>query len=315
MQIAIQATYFIVAILFILGLRQMSSPRTARTGVIIAGIGMLAATLVTFFDPAIIDLTNVILIITAIFLGGAFAWISGKKVAMTNMPQMIAIYNGMGGGAAGAIAAIELLHGSHLTTSVLVLALAGAFIGTISFSGSLIAYAKLEGLIKRSFAFPLQQWINILFALAGIGLAAAIILYPSELLLVSVFFILLLLLGVTVTLPIGGANMPVVISLFNAMTGLAVAFEGFVLDNAAMIIAGTVVGASGSLLTQLMAKAMNQPIRNILFIAHTAGQADAEGTQGSMKPIEAADSAIMLNYAKKRDHHSWLRFGRGTSTT
>ncbi len=295
----ISLIYFVVAVLFILGLKKMSHPKTARRGIIFAGIGMAIAVLITFLEPNISGSTNYLLMLIAIVLGGGIAWISGKKVAMTDMPQMIAIYNGMGGGAAAAIACAELLRSQHFSAVVIILALLGAFIGTVSFSGSMIAFAKLQGWMKKIISFNNHHWINI--GLSGAcGLIGIILIFvPTSHFLLGLFIILLLVLGVLITTPIGGANMPVVISLFNAMTGLAVAFEGFVLNNAAMIIAGTVVGASGSLLTQLMAKAMNQRLINILFKAHVSDHGDTpDDIEGSLKPIEASDAAVMLGYAK-----------------
>ncbi len=294
----IQIIYFIVAIFFIVGLKKMSHPRTARRGIILAGIGMAVAILVTFLEPKMHGFQNYLLMLIAIILGGGLAYVSGKKVAMTNMPQMIAIYNGMGGGAAAAIAGSELLRAHPLPLVVTVLALLGAIIGTVSFSGSLIAYAKLQGLMRKIIHFKQHQWINMGLMATAVVLGVLLIIWPHAHTLLGLFFIVLLVLGVLVTTPIGGANMPIVISLFNAMTGLAVAFEGFVLNNSAMIIAGTVVGASGSLLTQLMAKAMNQKITNILFIPHKEEHVQsAEGITGNLKPIESPDAAVMLAYA------------------
>jgi len=292
----IEASYFLAAVLFILGLKRMSSPVTARGGIVWAGAGMVLATLATFFWPG---MSNYGLMVVAIAAGGAVAWWTGKRVAMTDMPQMIALYNGMGGGAAAAIAAVELFRGGEHPTSVVTLAVAGALIGTVAFSGSLVAFAKLQGLMKRSVRFPMQQALNL--AVLGLALllgATAIFVHSTPLLVV--FFLLALAFGVLMTLPIGGADMPVVISLYNALTGLAVGFEGFVLNNAAMIIAGTVVGASGTLLTQLMAKAMNRPLTNVLFsgFGETAAEAGGE-VQGSLKPIDATDAGIMLAYAGK----------------
>ncbi|HUY84765.1 MAG TPA: NAD(P)(+) transhydrogenase (Re/Si-specific) subunit beta, partial [Steroidobacteraceae bacterium] len=261
----LQLAYLVAAALFILGLKRMSSPVTAVSGVRWAGLGMLLATLVTiaFMGAARFDLE---LVLAAMLVGGALAWVSGKRVAMTDMPQMIALYNGMGGGAAAAIAAVELYRGEAPDATHLAIALIGGFIGSVSFSGSLIAFAKLQGLITKSIRFGGQKFVNLLILLATIGLGAAIVIQgQSAATVVSGFFLLALLLGVAMTLPIGGADMPVVISLYNALTGLAVGFEGFVLDNAAMIIAGTVVGAAGTLLTQLMAKAMNRSLGNVLF--------------------------------------------------
>jgi H+-translocating NAD(P) transhydrogenase subunit beta len=301
----IQASYFVTAVLFIMGLKRMSSPVTARSGIWWAGAGMLVATLVTFLYP---NMSNYPLIMAAIAVGSGLAWWSGKRVAMTDMPQMIALYNGMGGGAAAAIAAVELYRiamaeGSeaHLGAVSQSLAVTGGIIGAVSFSGSAIAFGKLQGLINRSFRFSGQQIVNILI-LAGTvilgGLVALSINASPE--IVTGFFVLALILGVTMTLPIGGADMPVVISLYNALTGLAVAFEGFVLGNAAMIIAGTVVGSAGTLLTQLMAKAMNRSLGNVLFSGFGDTGAAATGeVSGSLKPIEASDVGVMMAFAQK----------------
>ena len=181
------------------------------------------------------------------------------------------------------------------------LAAAGAFIGAVSFSGSLIAFGKLQGLIKRSFRFKGQQIVNLVIVAATLALGASIVIagHPT-MQTVVLFFGLALLLGITMTLPIGGADMPVVISLYNAFTGLAVAFEGFVLENAAMIIAGIVVGSAGTLLTQLMAKAMNRSLGNVLFSGFGEGAAAAtEGVTGALKPIEASDAGVMMAFAQK----------------
>ena len=293
----IEISYFVAAVLFILGLKKMSSPVTARGGILWAGAGMLVATLITFFYPG---MENYVLMTAAIFIGGVAAFWSGKKVAMTDMPQMIALYNGMGGGAAGAIAAVELLKGDFYSQTFLTLAVLGALIGSVSFSGSLIAFAKLQGLIRRPMRFPGQQYFNLAVFLVALGLGATLIVNPQSAgLVILAFFAIALAYGFLMALPIGGADMPVVISLFNALTGLAVAFEGFVLNNAAMIIAGTVVGSAGTLLTQLMAKAMNRSIGNVLFSSFGASGGEEAAVEGSMKPIDAADAGIMMAYAER----------------
>jgi H+-translocating NAD(P) transhydrogenase subunit beta len=318
MEWIIQASYLLAAVLFIMGLKQMSSPVTARRGIHWAGAGMVLATLVTFFAEEITGntqaSTNVILIIIAIGIGGGYAWYTGKRVAMTDMPQMIAMYNGMGGGAAAAIAAVELLkaHGyvqrglyssipDALGADVAVLAILGAIIGTIAFSGSVIAWAKLDGRLNTNKLLPRQQLINIVLAITLIGLAIGVYLSGSLALIIA-FFALALVLGVFITVPVGGADMPVIISLFNALTGLAVGFEGYVLGNAAMIIAGTVVGSAGTLLTHLMAKAMNRSVANVFFSGFGTGPAavseDVEGG-GSMKELQAQDAGIMMAYASQ----------------
>ena len=285
----IEASYFLAAVLFIMGLKKMSSPVTARGGIIWAGAGMVVATVVTFLYPG---MGNYMLMMIAIATGGILAWVSGKRVAMTDMPQMIALYNGMGGGAAAAIAAVELFGGEDH----------GMVFGTLAVLGgmSLVTFAKLQGLMKTTVRFPGQQIFNLLLLTATLLVAGYIVTQHAEFNYIVLFFGLALVLGITMTLPIGGADMPVVISLYNALTGLAVAFEGFVLQNAAMIIAGTVVGAAGTLLTQLMAKAMNRSLGNVLFSGF-GDTAIAEGSEvaGSMKPIDATDVGVMMAFAEK----------------
>jgi NAD(P) transhydrogenase subunit beta len=300
----IQLSYVAAAVLFILGLKGMSSPRTARRGIMWAGVGMLVAVIATFFEP---DMTNYLLMVVAVAIGGSIAYVAARRVAMTDMPQMVAIYNGMGGGAAALIAANEFLRANTMTPSFAILGIIGALIGSISFSGSMIAFAKLQGLIKKSFLFPGQNIINLLVLAAAIVLAVFVTLQHTGHLggpvgpTLGVFFALALLYGVLMTLPIGGADMPVVISLYNALTGLAVGFEGYVLGNAALIIAGIVVGAAGTLLTQLMAKAMNRSLANVLFAGFgaTGGQELAAAVEGSMKEMAPDDAAISMAFGQK----------------
>jgi H+-translocating NAD(P) transhydrogenase subunit beta len=293
----IQAVYFLAALLFIVGLKRMSSPKGARLGIVWAGVGMLVATLITFLYPG---MHNFGLMLAGILIGGIAAWWSGKRVAMTAMPQMVALYNGMGGGAAAAIAAAELLHAGSLSRPAVTLAVLGALIGAVSFSGSLIAFAKLQGLINKSLRFKGQQLVNGLVFLLAVGHGVMLVMGWGEGYgpLIG-FFAFALVFGVLMTVPIGGADMPVVISLYNAFTGLAVAFEGFVLQNPAMIIAGMVVGSAGTLLTQLMAKAMNRSIGNVLFSNFGETAASGGEVTGSMKPIDAADAGVMMAYGSK----------------
>ena len=301
----INLAYFATAVLFILGLKRMASPKTARSGILWAGAGMVVATLVTLGHPHLGEMGffKYFFLLLAMAIGGGAAWISGKRVAMTDMPQMIALYNGMGGGAAAAIAAVELGGKGHHAGVALTLAVIGAVIGSVSFSGSLIAFGKLQELIKKPVRFPNQHLLNLgLFAVTALlGLYIVAQGGTAGSFSILLFFLLALALGVSITLPIGGADMPVVISLYNALTGLAVAFEGYVLNNAAMIIAGTVVGAAGTLLTQLMAKAMNRPLTNVLFSNFGgSGEAAAAGeTGGTLKPIEPSDAGVMMAYANK----------------
>jgi len=315
LQWLVQVSYLVAATLFLLGLQRMASPMTARSGIRWAGLGMLIATVATFFLP---ELHNIPLILAAVAIGTGVAWWSAKRVAITDMPQMVALYNGMGGGSAAAIGAVELLRFSFLTNrdtthwseqaladlaarqpsaTVLALAVIGSAIGAVSLSGSIIAWAKLDGRLDRRVPFPGHQVFNLLVALAMVvlGIWAAVTLSPVA---IISFFVVALALGVLMTLPIGGADMPVVISLYNAFTGLAVAFEGYVLGNEALIIAGMMVGAAGILLTRLMAKAMNRPISGVLF-SNFGGGGVAQEISGAQKPIEASDVAAMLAFAER----------------
>ena len=296
--LVIKASYLVAATLFLLGLQRMASPRTARSGIQWAGVGMVLATVVTFFIPG---LQNIALMLVAVALGTVLAWVSGKKVAITDMPQMVALYNGLGGGSAAAIGAVELLRwtdaGAAPGVVVPVLALLGALIGSVALSGSIIAWAKLDGRMDKRYSFPGMQLFNAAVFLAALVLGG-LLLRSLGVPLVVAFFVAALALGVLMTLPIGGADMPVVISLYNALTGLAVAFEGYVLGNEALIIAGMMVGAAGILLTRLMAKAMNRPISGVLF-GSFGGGGQAQEISGSQKPIEAGDVAAMMAYAER----------------
>ena len=294
----VKASYFVAATLFLLGLQRMASPKTARSGIQWAGVGMLIATFATFLLP---DLHNHMLMIAGVVIGTAIAWVWGKKVAITDMPQMVALFNGMGGGSAAAIGAVELLkfsnEGAAPDYATLGLAVIGALIGAVSLTGSVIAWAKLDGRMDKRYTFPGQQLFNGLVALAAVVLGA-LALHTLEVPLIIGFFVAALALGVLMTLPIGGADMPVVISLYNAFTGLAVAFEGYVLGNESLIIAGMMVGAAGILLTKLMAKAMNRSIQSVLF-SNFGATGEAAAIEGSQKPIEASDVAAMMAFAER----------------
>ncbi len=296
---AAAASYFIAATLFLLGLQRMASPVTARSGIHWAGTGMVIATVATFLLPG---LQNIALIMVALVIGVALAWISGKKVAITDMPQMVALYNGMGGGSAAAIGAVELLRfsaaGGAPSMVTLVLGVVGALIGAVSLAGSVIAWAKLDGRMDKRYTFPGQQLFNLAVFVAALVLGGLVI-HSLGIDFILAFFIAALALGVLMTLPIGGADMPVVISLYNALTGLAVAFEGYVLGNQALIIAGMMVGAAGMLLTRLMAKAMNRSISSVLFSNFGGASGQAQEISGTQKPIEAGDVAAMMAYAER----------------
>ena len=297
--VLVKLSYFVAATLFLLGLQRMASPKTARSGIQWAGVGMLVATGATFFLPG---LHNIGLMVAAIVIGVAANWAWGKKVAITDMPQMVALFNGMGGGSAAGIGAVELVRWSAAGQSPGmvpgVLAVLGSLIGAVSLTGSVIAWAKLDGRMDKRYTFPGQQWFNAAIAIAAV-VCGAMALQTLAMPWILAFFVLALALGVLMTLPIGGADMPVVISLYNAFTGLAVAFEGYVLGNEALIIAGTMVGAAGMLLTRLMAKAMNRKISNVLFSDFGGSSGEMQEIGGSMKPIEAADVAAMMAYAER----------------
>jgi H+-translocating NAD(P) transhydrogenase subunit beta len=297
---AIDAVYVVAVIVFILGLKGMSSPATARRGIVVAGVAMLLAVLVTFFSP---NLTNFFWIFVGIAIGGLGGWYWARVVKMTAMPQMVAIFNGMGGGSAAAIAAVELL-GNLSNRSTSALSMAGAIIGSISIAGSLIAFLKLQGwMTSKPILIPGRQGLNLAVLVLGVGFGGYA-LYLTDAFWLLPFYVFLLLYGILLTLPIGGADMPVVISLFNALTGIAVGLDGFALVNGplgdagyAMVIAGVLVGAAGSLLTYLMARAMNRSVSNVFFSAFGSAEETGVAVQGQMKPIEAPDAAVQMAYA------------------
>jgi H+-translocating NAD(P) transhydrogenase subunit beta len=309
-QLIIDTSYLAAAFLFIYGLKRMSSPVTARSGIVVAGVGMLVATLASFLyffgvdDAARPHLTtNLALAAIALGLGTGLSWWQGKRVAVTAMPQMVALYNGMGGGAAAAIAAVELLRTTDHALVPLLVTVIGALIGSISLSGSLIAWAKLDGKIDKTWRMRGQQALNGTFFLATLALGFYIVFFAqghADPRVVAAFFVGALIFGVLMTMPIGGADMPVVISLYNAFTGLAVGFEGYVLQNPALMIAGMVVGSAGTLLTLLMARAMNRSVANVIFSNFGVTGDEPQGEiKGSMKPADASDAAVNMRYASK----------------
>ena len=303
LSILVKTSYLVAATLFLLGLQRMASPLTARSGIRWAGLGMVIATVATLFLPG---LHNLGLIVAATVIGIALTWFWGKKVAITDMPQMVALFNGMGGGSAAAIGAVELLKfsavGAAPSMTTLVLGVVGALIGAVSLSGSIIAWAKLDGRMDKRYTFPGQQLFNAAIAIVAVVLGGIVVhslgVQAAGVNVIIAFFVAALALGVLMTLPIGGADMPVVISLYNALTGLAVAFEGYVLGNEALIIAGMMVGAAGMLLTRLMAKAMNRSIKSVLF-SNFGGGGEAQEITGAQKPIEAGDVAAMMAFAER----------------
>jgi NAD(P) transhydrogenase subunit beta len=298
--------YLITIVAFILALHYLSSPAHARRGNQIGAAGMLVAIVVTWIN---VGTTSWWALVIAMLLGGGFGAVAARKVKMTAMPQMVALFNGVGGGAAALIALAELHKvlpppGAPKVDISLAIVLS-ALIGSISFSGSMIAFAKLQELIGgRPITYPGQQFVNSAIFLGSLGCGLALVAGVQDEWLLWVTVVLALAFGVLFVLPIGGADMPVVISLLNAFTGLAVAIGGFELENNVLIVAGMLVGASGTLLTMLMSRAMNRSIANVLFgafgqvSAGAAAVAAGEGG-GTVRSASAEDVAVMLAYAHK----------------
>ncbi len=296
------------SVTFILALKFLASPKTARTGNLLGAAGMALIVAWTFFTtPGMLDHWWIILVGGAI--GSVAGWLGAKRVAMTAMPQMVAIFNGAGGGAAALVAVVEFLRdteahpGELLPLFFIIATLLGAIIGSVSLTGSIVAWGKLQGVIAaRPVKYPGSQWVTAGLFLALIALGVYITAVDPSVPLFLLFVGLSLVLGVQLTMPIGGADMPVVISLLNSYTGIAVAATGFVLSNYALLIAGTLVGASGAILTQLMCKAMNRSLFNVLFAGFgTGGGATAAGEEGEeqLKEINAEDAAVLMAYGKR----------------
>ena len=293
--------YLFAAVTFILALKGLSNPKRARSGNFIAMFGMAVAIGATFFQP---NLKNVLPMVIAMVGGAAIGIPTSRFVKMTAMPQLVAIFNGVGGGAAALVSITEFIRiNPHKPATYVVLeVLVGVLIGTVSFSGSAIAYIKLQELITgRPITYPGQQIINALLGIGAIALVIIALVVPST----TIMWILLavsFVIGIAVVLPIGGADVPVLISLLNSLTGLAVAASGFTLNNNMLIIAGTLVGASGLLLTQMMCKAMGRSLPNILFSAFgsnvTAGGAAGDANR-PVKSTTAEDAGVLLAYARK----------------
>jgi H+-translocating NAD(P) transhydrogenase subunit beta len=298
--------YLITIVAFILALRFLSNPATARRGNQIGAVGMLVAIVVTFLQDSVMSYWE---IAAGMVVGGAFGWVAARKVRMTAMPQMVALFNGVGGGAAALIALAEFHNRAPdpgtLKTDISIAIMLSAVIGSISFAGSMVAFAKLQELIGgRPIVYPGQQIVNgLLFAgvlAAGVAISAGV----ERQWLIWALIGGALVFGVLFVLPIGGADMPVVISLLNAFTGLAAAATGFELENNVLIVSGMLVGASGTLLTVLMGRAMNRSIANVLFgafgqLAPSTAGATASDADGQVRSATADDVAVMLAYADK----------------
>ena len=302
---AVDLAYLVCAITFIIGLKRLSSPRTAVRGNQVAAFGMVLAIGVTLWDA---DARNLAWIIAGIVIGGVIGAYSARAVKMTAMPQMVALFNGVGGGAAALISISEYHDRIGLATdpatSFLISTLFSAIVGGVSFAGSMIAFGKLQEVISGSpVTVPGQKAVNAVNFIAIVVLAVYLAAGNESEGVLVLAVALSLLLGVSLVMAIGGADMPVVISLLNSFTGLAAAATGFTLHNNLLIIAGTLVGASGALLTQMMSRAMNRSLANVVFGAFGTGSGTAvagpAGAQGTVRSASADDVAVMLGYARR----------------
>lgn len=305
----IAVAYLIAAVCFILGLRFLSSPKTARQGNLVAAAGMTVAIIATLFYPGI-QSSRYLLIAIGALAGGGIGFFLARTVQMTAMPQMVALFNGMGGGAAALSSTADFLNliNAHTvpTLDVVLATVLGVIIGSISMAGSVIAVGKLQGFVSAApVTYPGQQIVNAILFIGAIGCGIYLMFDPgsstSAIVLLSMI-VIAVILGVAIVLPIGGADMPVVVSLLNSFTGLAAAFTGFVLHQNVLIISGGLVGASGALLTLLMAKAMNRSVTNVLFGAFGSAGVDVTAADGQAKPVRevsADDAAAMMAYASQ----------------
>jgi NAD(P) transhydrogenase subunit beta len=299
--------WLVGSVTFILALKFLSSPSTARRGNLMGAAGMALVIAWTFFTvEGMLD--NWWIIAVAGLVGSVVGVLGARRVPMTAMPQMVAIFNGAGGGAAAVVAVAEFLQfagqGEGLLPLPFIIAtLAGAIIGAVSLTGSIIAFGKLQGIVTAApYMLPGQRFLTGALFAAMLGLAVYVAAFENNSTLFLLYVGLALVTGVVLVMPIGGADMPVVVSLLNSYTGIAVAASGFVLSNYALLIAGTLVGASGAILTQLMCRAMNRSLFNVLFAGFgTAGGAAAAGAAGDeqLKEISAEDAAVLMAYGKR----------------
>jgi NAD(P) transhydrogenase subunit beta len=302
----LEICYLIGSVTFIVGLKMMGNAKTARKGNLIGAFGMTIAILGTIFlfrtEHTTPSTFKLVLIFGAIAIGTAIGWLTAKKVEMTKMPELVSMFNGMGGACAALIGLTEFQHniGNPTALSFIV---AGMVIGTISFSGSIIAYLKLSGKLDKPIRLPQYNMLNNIVLLAIVVFAVFVIIKSTGLPLsiIWVLFAVAIVYGILFTIPIGGADMPVVISLLNSFTGLAAAFGGFLYDNKPMLTGGILVGSAGTLLTLAMCKAMNRSLTSVIFGAFGGGSAAASGDSvtGTIKDIQVSDLAVLLNYSKK----------------
>jgi NAD(P) transhydrogenase subunit beta len=315
-QSALELTYLVASILFIFGLKMLSHPDTARKGNLWAAFGMAAAIITTIIfhkkaeGSELLGIENVPLILGAMAVGTIIGWVVAKRVKMTAMPQLVSLFNGMGGGCAALISLMEfpkiMVVASAYPYGEVICIVLGAMIGTVSFTGSMIAFGKLNeniGNIRSKIMRP----INLIILLVLLILVIYITFFPMykadgvhlDMTLLFVLFGLAFIYGIVFVMPIGGADMPVVISLLNSFTGLAAAFGGFLYNNQAMLTGGILVGSAGTILTVLMCKAMNRSLVNVIVGAFGGGGAALGGEAGTVKEISLSDAAVLLIYSQK----------------
>ena len=300
----LEICYLIASVTFVLGLKLMGNPRSARQGNLIAAAGMGVAIFGTIFlHEKEVPMLIYGLIGLALLIGTIAGWVTARKVAMTKMPELVSLFNGMGGACAALISLIEYPNLKNETGS-LIAVLAGLIIGTVSFSGSIIAFMKLNGSLNKAIRLPQYNILNTIMMAVVLGLGVAMTIVPELNNNVNLYILLGLavLYGVMFVIPIGGADMPVVISLLNSFTGLAAACGGFLYDNKAMLTGGILVGSAGTLLTIIMCKAMNRPLSNVIFGAFGGGNNTGAGDSaagGTVKDIQISDLAVLMNYSRK----------------
>lgn len=296
--------YLICIILFIVGLKRLSSPDTAKKGNMIAGIGMGAAMLITMFYPMENNSNNYLWIVGGLILGGCIGFIAAKKVKMTKMPEMVSLFNGLGGACSMLIAAVEFVNlpeGTPMMSGQVLTIIFALFVGSIAFTGSIVAWGKLDGFLRDNLVLPAPQVINLVMLLAVLGLSGYIMMQPEmSVMLVMILLVLSMVYGVTFVTPIGGGDMPVVISLLNSFTGIAAAGAGLIYGNQVMIVGGIIVGAAGTILTVLMCNAMNRSLFNVIIGGFGGGgAASGSGREEVVKEATHADLAIQLKYSNK----------------
>ncbi|MBK8353493.1 MAG: NAD(P)(+) transhydrogenase (Re/Si-specific) subunit beta [Saprospirales bacterium] len=303
----LEICYLIGSVTFIIGLKMMGNAKTARKGNLIGAFGMTIAILGTIFlfrtDHTTVNTLKFVLIFGAIGIGSAIGWLTAKKVEMTKMPELVSMFNGMGGACAALIGLTEYEH-NRGNIAALSFIVAGMVIGTISFSGSIIAYLKLSGKMDKPVRLPNYNSLNNIVLLLVVIASVYVVLQSLALpvFVIWILFVVAIIYGILFTVPIGGADMPVVISLLNSFTGLAAAFGGFLYDNKPMLTGGILVGSAGTLLTLARCKAMNRPLSNVIFGAFGGGSGAAAGEaseKGTVKDIQVSDLAVLLNYSKK----------------